>query len=55
VESADSLALSISLKCCGPTGFALERLRDAKRVYEKAESGQARNAKQESRNAARRR
>src|SRR5579863_8612634 len=30
-----------------PTGFALERLRDAKRVYEKTASGRARDASQE--------
>src|SRR5579863_5339869 len=30
-----------------PTGFALERLRDAKRVYEKTKTGRARDAGQE--------
>ena len=35
-----------------PTGFALERLRDAKRVYEKTTSGRALNASQELHHAA---
>jgi transcription elongation factor GreB len=36
-----------------PTGFALEKLRDAKRVYEKTTSGRALNASQELHHAAR--
>src|SRR5216683_6159001 len=36
-----------------PAGFAQERLRDAKRVYEKTTSGRARDARQELHNAER--
>jgi hypothetical protein len=36
-----------------PTGFALEGQRDAKRVYEKTESGRARDARQELHNSER--
>ena len=36
-----------------PTGFALEGLRDAKRVYEKTKGGRARDARQELHNAGR--
>src|ERR1035438_8640729 len=35
------------------TGFVLERLRDAKRVYEKTKTGRARDARQELHNAQR--
>jgi hypothetical protein len=37
----------------GTTGFAPERLRDAKRVYEKTTIGRARDARQELHNAER--
>ena len=36
-----------------PTGFALEGLRDAERVYEKTTRGRARDARQELHNAER--
>ena len=41
------------MKVGAPTGFALERLRDAKRVYEKTTSGRARDARQELHNSER--
>jgi len=47
------LSAFIRIHWGAPTGFALQGLRDAKRVYEKTTRGRSRDARQELHNAER--
>src|SRR5271163_4070336 len=47
VKKSVRAAAFIPVSSGAPTGFALERLRDAKRVYETTTTGRARDARQE--------